>query len=200
MRSVHGRPVRGLVALIALALVAAGCGVTRVAAPPVDDLSTWSPVPLAPDQALADRISSGQTSCIPGPQGGPVRVLLQDRRTAWTAAFLFTAAGVFGSCFVTKASGGSGGGSGPRPEPMAANLSIDDNGFGDVAGGQAHDLGGRIAVGVASVRVELAGGGTATASVGNGYWLAWWPGNVVATKVRAFGADGAEIESLDVPK
>ena len=192
------RAVVRLVALLAIALVASGCWVARVEGPPADDLSTWSEVPLAPDPELATVAASGDSSCIAGPQGGRVQILLQDRRTEMTAAFLFTGAGAFGSCFVTKAGGGAGGGSGPIPEAMTSNLTLDANGFGDVANGEARHLGGRVAVGVAGVELTLADGRGVTASVANGYWLAWWPSDTLAQEVLALDASGSVLETVEV--
>ncbi|MEO8469325.1 MAG: hypothetical protein ABI573_06620 [Chloroflexota bacterium] len=189
----------GLVALAAAALVlAAGCGVARVQQAPEDDLSTWSAIPLPPDAGLTAQVVSGQSAC-KDPNGGPIRVLLQDRRTALTAAFLVSGKDLFGSCFVT-AQGGSSGGSGPLPDPMTAALSIDDSGFGNVAAGTARELGGRVAAGVTRVVVELKDGRMVTASVVGGYWLAWWPNDVAASAVTAFDAAGAEIVIVEPPK
>ncbi|MEO7664800.1 MAG: hypothetical protein ABIV26_06700, partial [Candidatus Limnocylindrales bacterium] len=118
----------GLVALGAVALILAeGCSVARVQQPPKDDLSTWSAIPLPPDAGLTAQVAGGQSACS-GDPAGPIRVLLQDRRTAFTAAFLFTGQAFFGSCFVSP--GSSSGGSGPLPDAMTSALSIDDDGGG----------------------------------------------------------------------
>ena len=194
------RTVVRVLAGLAVALAASGCWIARVEGPPADDLSTWSEVPLAPDPELARVAASGESSCITGRQGDRVQVLLQDRRTASTAAFLFTGPGAFGSCFVTKAGGGAGGGSGPLPEPMTSDLSLDANGFGDVADGEARHLGGRVGDDVTRVDVALADGRSVTASVANGYWLAWWPDDVLAEQVLAVDASGAVLETVEVPR
>jgi hypothetical protein len=39
-----------------------------------------------------------------------------------------------------------------------------------------------------------------TASVGNGYWPAWWPTEVLATEVRGIDASGDVVETLEVPQ
>ncbi|MEO7664553.1 MAG: hypothetical protein ABIV26_05450, partial [Candidatus Limnocylindrales bacterium] len=60
--------------------------------------------------------------------------------------------------------------------------------------------GGRIAATVARVVVEVADGRIVTASVGGGYWLAWWPDDVRAKVVTAFDSAGAEILVVEPPK
>ncbi|MBI2777332.1 MAG: hypothetical protein HYX57_08775 [Chloroflexi bacterium] len=198
MRGTRGRDIRGLLTGLAVAMLAAGCLASRVAAPPTDDLSAWSATPLAPDADLAAKAADANGSCTAGPGGGPVRIILQDRRTERTAGFLFLGASTFGSCFVT-ASGNSSGGSGPLPDPMTAAVSIDTGGFGDVADGQARSIGGRGQAGVNGVLVGLADGRVVTATVAEGYWLAWWPNDVKATIVTGIDAAGQPVARLSVP-
>jgi hypothetical protein len=185
--------------LLAVSFAIAGCGITRVDSGPVEDFSTWSKLPLPADQGLMARALQEPSSCVATADGQPLHLLLQDRRTAWTAAFLFTAGTQFGSCFVTTAQGGAVGGSGPLPEAMIGALSIDENAEGGVASANAHDLGGRMADPVATVSVVLEDGQVVVASVGSGYWLAWWPINARATSVHGLDASGAEVERLTVP-
>ena len=187
-----------LATLLAATVVVAGCGIARVERAPVDDLSTWSRVPLRGEQGLATRAAQGPSSCKAAADDQPVTLLIQDRRTDWTAAFLFTSGAQFGSCFVSTAEGGTGGGSGPQPEAMTGPLTIDDDSSGMVAAGQARDLGGRLAAPVVSVLVELEGGQTVVASVGNGYWLAWWPLDARPTSVVGLDASSAEVERVAV--
>ncbi len=187
-----------LATLLAVVIVLAGCSIARVARPPVDDLTSWSRVPLPGDQGLATQAAQGPSSCKAAADDQPVTLLIQDRRTDWTAAFLFTSGAQFGSCFVSSAEGGAVGGSGPLPEAMTGGLTIDDESSGGVAAGHARDLGGRLAAPVVSVLVELEGGQTVVASVGNGYWLAWWPLDARATAVVGLDASSAEVERVAV--
>jgi len=187
--------------LLAASLVAAaavsGCWVARVEGPPQDDLSTWSSTPLPPSADLASQAADPRRSCTAGPDGEPVTVILQDRRTEWTAGFLFSGATTFGSCIVT--SGASSGGSGPLPDPMRSGLSIDVIGFGTGPSSDLHELGGRIAADVTAVTISLADGRTVIASVGGGHWLAWWPGDVDATNVAGLDAAGQVVVEEEVP-
>ena len=192
------RPLPATAAGLAFAIALTGCAVARVDQSTPDAFETWSLTPLPPDAALAAHAMSRDSACLMGASGEPLRILIQDRRTASTAAFLTLGASTFGSCIVTGPGGASSGGSGPLPEAMTGPLSIDDNGGGGVQGFEVRELGGRVA-GAATVKVELADGRSITASVQNGYWLAWWPGLVRATQVVATDATGAAIATLQVP-
>ena len=147
---------------------------------------------------MAARAVSEQGSCSVEDKERPIRVLLQDRRTQQSAAFLFAGRTVFGSCFVTLGGGGTSGGSGPLPGNLTIPLAIDENGTGSVGSGTARILGGRVANGAAQVVVELADGRSVFASVGNGYWLAWWPDTSKANRVVAKDAGGAQISTVGV--
>lgn len=189
-----------LLAIGAMAVLTTACAIAGVQHPAADNLATWSDHPLPPDAALAATAVSNQSSCIGDPNRGPVRVLIQDRRTPFTAAFLFAGQTSFGSCFVTTGSGSTSGGSGPLPGPLTAGLAIDENGSGGVGGGTARMLGGRVANGAAQVVIELADGRSVFASIGNGYWLAWWPDTSVARRVVAKDQSGSDTTAVEVPQ
>jgi hypothetical protein len=167
-----------------------------------DDLSTWQAQPLPPDAGLAAKAIGDNGACrMDDPSDAvfePVPVILvQDRRTFDSAAFLVQSPAHFGSCTVTRASGGSGGGYGPPLLPMAGPITIDDRGSGTLGDASAQELGGRIAVQAARVVVQLSDGSNVTASVANGFWLSWWPGTAIATRVVAIDGSGAEIANLE---
>jgi hypothetical protein len=180
-------------------MLVGGCALREALTPTEDSLSTWSDRPLAPSPDLATRATDPNSTCSAGHDGLPVRILLQDRRTEATAAFLVAGATTFGSCLVTSAGGGSGGGSGPLPGPMTRPLTIDANGGGGVGAGDARELGGRVDPKASSVVIELADGRSVVASLANGYWLAWWPGSVPAEHVVATDGAGTEVASVEVP-
>lgn len=187
-------------ALGAMLLVIGGCSVARMAQATPDAFAGWSTVPLAPDPALTARVVRGETACNLDPASGPMRILVQDRRTQQTAAFLVASTTRFGSCTVTGSGGASSGGSDPMPEAMTGPLTIDDNGHGGLGGGDVWELGGRVAPGAARVTVQLADGREVVTSQANGYWLAWWPFLGPAVRVIATDASGNEIANLEVPR
>ena len=51
---------------------------------------------------------------------------------------------------------------------------------------------------VAKVVLSREAGGDVTATVKDGYWVAWWPGELTAQRVAAFAADGSEVKSIAV--
>jgi hypothetical protein len=186
--------------MAATAVLVAGCGLREALTPTQDMLSMWSDRPLAPSADLAARATDPGSPCSAGHDRLPVQVLLQDRRTEVTAAFLIAGATTFGSCILTSAGGGSGGGSGPALGAMNGQITIDANGSGGAGGAEARELGGRVAGNAASVVIDLSDGRSVTASIGNSFWLAWWPGSIPAERVVALDAAGAEISSIEVPE
>ena len=118
--------------------------------------------------------------------------MLQDQRTASTAAFLLAGGGMIGSCMTTLAGGAGGSGwySGPA-QPMLGKIGIDEQSTGDLGSATAALLGGRAAMDIIKVEITLTDGTSFPASVGNGHWLAWWPQNVLADTITATSADGS---------
>ncbi len=176
----------------------AGCGFGRAFAPTPDDLSTWQRVPLAPDPHLSQS-AANFPPCRPDvPDGVAIEILLQDRRTETTAAFLVRGPVTFGSCMYSASGGGGGGGSQPavQLQPLDVAISVDEDGSGGVADGTATYLGGRVGPEVGAVRVEVRDDLVVEASVANGYWLAWWPDAVRASRVLALDAAGIEVLAL----
>lgn len=186
--------------VVAAAVLLGGCGLTRVVEPSPDNFAAWSQTPLPPDPGLAAAALNVPSACTSGEDGAGIHILLQDRRTAQTAAFLFAGPTTFGSCMISSSGGRSSAGSGPALEAMDGTLSIDDNGGGGEGGETVRELGGRVAATASQVVIHLTDGRSVIASLGNGYWLAWWPDTVRADKVVATDASGAEIGSAEVGK
>ena len=44
--------------------------------------------------------------------------------------------------------------------------------------------------------MSRASGGDVTATVKDGYWVAWWPGESAAQQMTAFAADGSEVKTI----
>jgi hypothetical protein len=196
-------PFAGVALLPVAAPLLAGCALAAsVAQGPPEDLSTWSLTPLAPDPALAASAIGEDGACrMDDPTDNVVapqpQILVQDRRTQNTAAFLVLSPQHFGDCTVSRGTGSSGG-YGPLLGAMNGQLTIENTSSGTVGEGSASTLGGRIAVPGAQVVVELRDGRRVPASVANGYWLMWWPSTTAAARVVALRPDGTEAASLDV--
>lgn len=184
-------------AFATVAVLAGACGFRQ--ALPNDDLHDWSAVPLAADERLTTAAIKA-TVCRMGDDTAPApEILLQDRRTALSAAFLVSGPGWSGSCLITIAAGNASGGGGARggPSPaLATALAVDERSSGGVGSGTAGLLGGRAAADVATVQIVLADGRSVTASLASGHWLAWWPGSVDAAQVKALDANGVALQTL----
>ena len=195
----------GVLMLVGASL--AGCGaIGSLAQGPADDLGTWRAIPLPPDAQLAAKAIASGGSCrldtdpSDGIEAPQPTILVQDRRTSDTAAFLVVDDVHFGDCQVTRGSGGASGGFGPLLDAIDGPLSIDVSASGTVGAADAHRLGGRLAIAAARVVVQLDNGTNVTASVADGYWLTWWPGTPVARRVVALDASDTELASLAVTK
>ena len=180
-------------------LVLAGCGGFR-GAPAADTLQDWSAVPLAPNPALASQALTASVCRGGDAQAGPLQVVLEDRRTAQTAAFLVTGPSWVGSCLITLSNGNASGGGSNQPRgPFDGPLALDELSNGGVGAGTASLAGGRIIDGVAAVEVDLPDGRVVTASVGQRHWLAWWPGDLPITRLVARSGDGTVLATIDDP-
>jgi hypothetical protein len=54
-----------------------------------------------------------------------------------------------------------------------------------------------VAPNVAAVKIGRADGIEIVASVGNGYWLSWWPGVAPAVRIQALDGAGVALAVLD---
>jgi len=167
-------------------------------APTQDPLTTWSQVPLPANPALARAATApGFNACASGQAEAP-RIVLQDQRTISTAAFLTAGTGFTGSCLVTLTGGASSGSARSDPlDPMDRAIVVDERSTGGIGGGTATLLGGRSRLDVTRVQIALPNGTRLEASVGNGHWLAWWPGSDEAGSVTAFDGAGNVVAALD---
>jgi hypothetical protein len=184
---------RGLLLCVSAVLVAAvAIVVSNLGSPPPAEAS-WSKVPTAPDPNAAAVAS--QTCHIEA--GLPLR--LMDHRGRTTVA-LYADNGNDATCdFTVDATGkvvDSVVGQGRfNPEPPASGLDIVG---ADLATGTGPVMVlGRAPAEATAVKVALANGVTVTASLGGGYYLAWWPNSTQILSIVADGANGQPIAVLD---
>lgn len=107
----------------------------------------------------------------------------------------------------TLLGGGSGGGFGGVEEPAdgplrvvtgARNTRHGPDIWTMIGGGEIYTAyGGTIEPSVEGVTVERSDGVAVEASVGNGFFAVWWPGDGVATAFSAFDRDGNALATLD---
>jgi hypothetical protein len=188
--------LRTIAASCVAAFLVAGCGIGAIFAPAPDDLSTWQAVPLAPDAGLSAKAAQSP-ACRPAlEQDVALEVILQDRRTSATAAFLVQGPTMVGSCYISPTGGGGGSQPAGQLELLDQPISIDEEGSGGADVGTLSYLGGRLGAEARQVVIEVPGGRKVTASVGNGHWLAWWPGGARAERVVASDEAGAQLFAL----
>lgn len=220
-RSIFDRP-----ALLAVSTTAAAIVLVVVASLVVDSLAqpqstyaSWTAVPTSPDQALAviatDRCRKGMGLVPPDPtldraqyeeerrrmlaEYGDISALplaAQDQRGRVALAF-FTDGRTYASCVVT---GDSDGG--------ATALSIgtidgERSGALRVLSNMSHEgepplrtVIGDVAPAVSNVAIQREDGVTISATVTNGYFLAWWPTGDGITGITAHDEQGDVLGSL----
>ncbi len=146
---------------------------------------TPTPVPLAPGQARAVGdaclASLGEVPVYPAPADAVVRIV--ERRGGWDFVLVTGSAGFLGDCLTS----GRGGGASASPDDSGIAAAPDSF---TVVGESAHALdtslwesgpraeGHRIAYGRAGELAELVihtADRDVTATVDNGWWVAWWP-------------------------
>jgi hypothetical protein len=72
----------------------------------------------------------------------------------------------------------------------AGQIDLDGGGTRDSAGNALTLVDGRTGAGVTAVTIERSDGSYVHATVANGWYLAWWPGTVAATKAEVTTASG----------
>lgn len=175
------------------AVVIAAVVVSTVVAPPAAEAS-WTSVPTSPDPMAA---TIAAQTC--GPRAGALPLRLMDHRVRTTVA-LYADNGNDLTCqFTVDASGkvvDSFSGEGRfDPHPVASGLDILTADLGSGAGPVM--IVGRAPSDATTVKVGLADGTNVTASVGGGYYLAWWPKSTGIDSVTALGASGKTLAGLN---
>jgi hypothetical protein len=159
---------------------------------PVDD-------PNVDDQRLAELLAQQQTFAelplvVMDQRGRAAVALFAERLPDGQASVLcLTVAKNEGS---PPAAGGGGSGTGAFEIPATGPIRLFTAHRNDSEAGTFTAYAGSIGPEVVQVTVERNEGQLVTASVSNGYFLAWWPGKSHATIFVARGADGAVLAEI----
>jgi hypothetical protein len=179
--------LRGLLALV-IALAAVGCDDSEDVTPPqVHDLAEpWQAVPFDLDPAtLAAAVAACRNVMGPGQALPPLVVV--DARGANTVIVAYGLGGNTADCSVVRDDSGRfssmGGSAGSTMgEPPIGQGEVRSRGISttSVGGGiQATYVVGVAGPAVAAVEVVIPGGPRVWASLANGWFAAWWPGDFV---------------------
>lgn len=195
--------LRAVTGLLAASWIVSGCAVGSGGIATSQELQgPWRPEPLVLDPAT---ISAGQRACLARPGDVTVlagRFVAVDARGGNRLFLLFDSDfGDFSACELRMDAAGnlsfvgsSGMGNGAPFQALAPGAVVITGSDGGRNGGADWvSVTGRVGAAVAAVRVLAPGGPTVRASVGGGWFAAWWPGSQSGFTVEAFDATGEKI-------
>jgi hypothetical protein len=171
-------------------------------------LAAWTTVPQSVSAAQAAQLTDGCTGWVAGHfpiSLGRVASSLAEQRGSSSAVLLAGATGSEAIC-VNPAPGATAGGTGVEAgpqvgivaaDPMIGSLKVDGGAGGSAVGLTA--VFGRVTGQASTVEVTAEDGRVITASVGHGYFLAWWPSGSPVGTVRALDAAGHVIATAAQP-
>ena len=114
-----------------------------------------------------------------------------DRLSGPYTAAIYAQSNTTGVCLAGNGISMSSTSTSGQPATMPADkIEFGGGGVRDSAGDQLTLADGRIGPGVTAVTIQLSDGTSVQATVGNGWYLAWWPGNVSATEAQVTTASG----------
>jgi hypothetical protein len=119
--------------------------------------------------------------------GSPV---LTDSRGPYTAS-IYADPTTSNVCLSGNGVSMSSGSTSAAPASVApGRIELDGGGTRDAAGNALTLVDGRIGAGVTGVTIERSDGSSVRATVAGGWYLAWWPGTVAATRAQIATASG----------
>jgi hypothetical protein len=194
--------LRRSVALAAAVLLVVGCGGSEESTLPVAGVTELlGPYQTEPyrafDQGL---IQDAQAECADSLQGAltvqPQLILADGRGGSRLMLIYGGAGGDTAECVVLIDPNGiptvDGAGSSTGSDPVQLGpLEIAASSGGSASGEESWSyLHGNVGSEIGGVLIQLADGTNITASLGGGRFAAWWPGEVVATRIRGFDRAG----------
>jgi hypothetical protein len=197
--------LRSRVVVAASILFVAACGAGADASA-VPIAGPWQAVPFAPlDARLTD---AAEAACRDMDGAGPARVqvVLHDQRGAGVDTVILAGPAFLAECdtqlrtnaLVTSVGGSSAPFRGAPPPDLAVTTELGTTMSGTGVPTRTV-VGGRAGAGVARVVVAVADGRQVTASLGNGFYVAWWPGADTAVSIVVSGPDGSPVATHSLP-
>jgi hypothetical protein len=168
--------------------------------------AAWTPAPTAP---APGQVAAAEGSCATRPanppQGVPAlpaSVTLTDTRGPFTLVLFGTNTSTQGVLMCMSGPDGTqfsiAGGSQPAmPGPGQITL---DHLQAQSANGQRYTVAeGSVGSGVSAATVALSDGSQVVTTVGNGLFLAWWPGSATVTSATLTTASGTTTQAINPP-
>jgi len=153
----------------------------------------WTPTPSADD---ADLAAAAHRFCIDAHDfvANPA-IQIQDQRGPDGAAFLWRDGNRESSCFVYRTHGGAIQATGWNESTWGSTGDFLIDLSTRIPGGPQW-ASGPTGIGAATVDIELPDGTLVSASVVDGYFLAWWPGSAEWVSVVSRDVNGVPLEAL----
>lgn len=173
------------------AVSAVGVGVAAAALAVVFALSSGAAPAFAGWKATPTSPAPGQLAQAAQACGQDLgRPLLTDSRGPYTAS-IYADSTTSDVCLSGSGVSVSSRSISAAPVSVAAGqIDLDGGGTRDSAGNALTLVDGRTGAGVTAVTIERSDGSYVQATVANGWYLAWWPGTVAATKAEVTTASG----------
>jgi hypothetical protein len=205
----RGRRQRRVLALSSAALVAGGVATAlvvllNVGTPPA--FAAWTASPTTPARG---QLASAEATCAarpanppPGVPALPTKVSLTDTRGPFTLVLFGTNTGSQGALLCMSGPDGTqfsiAVGDQP-PLPEAGQITVDHL-QAQSADGQPYVIAeGSAGAGVSAATLALSDGTHVVTTIGNGLFLAWWPGGATVTSATVTSASGTTTQPINSP-
>jgi hypothetical protein len=179
----RGAKVPAIGALGATGAAAAVAAVVTLGSSAAPAFAGWRSKPTTPARG---QLAQAAQACGQG-LGSPV---LTDSRGPYTAS-IYADPTTSDVCLSGNGVSMSSSSTLVAPASVAAgSIQLGGGGTRDSAGNALTLVDGRTGAGVTAVTIERSDGTSVEATVANGWYLAWWPGTVTATKAEVTTASG----------
>lgn len=191
--------------LVSVAVIVVGCG-DSTSADAVDAVAAgsfgpWRGAPISFDPAFAAITERACEATAPG-----ATPILHDLRGAGVDILLFVGPGTGAFCETEPDDAGiirataDGRLNGPRSvAPRPGEVTVETQGTrSSLVGEGRSSIFGRTGLGVGRVRIHLEDGREVTATVANGWFAAWWPGEVYAKSISVDDAFGLPFGTFEI--
>jgi hypothetical protein len=157
----------------------------------------WSPTPTAP---APGQLAAAQASCeqSQSPIAG-LPLQLSDTRGPFTFS-IYADSTTSATCIKGPSFTVVSGSMSSNPVSVPAGHILLSSSHATERGGDAYSVAeGRTGTGVTGVTLTLGDGSTVQATVGNGWFVAWWPSSQVVTSAQLASSSGTTTQTFESP-